>query len=288
MTATIGIRVRAIVSIVVMWAGTAHAGDLDQKALAKLFTGYDGCFMLYNQSTGKMALEYNPESRCSQRIPVNSTFKIPLAVIAFDQGLITENTVFTWDGTVNQDFPEWNRDQTPASWQKYSVVWVSQQLTPRIGREKIDRYLAAFSYGNRDFSGDPGKHNGLTHAWLSSSLKISAVEQLEFLKKMVSSQLPVKRTAVDFTKRHLSRGKLDNGADYYAKTGSGWHGRSDDGNNAGKLRDGWYVGFIDHGPEHFVFVSNISDTRPDPASQSFGGQISKGIALSILNGYFRK
>lgn len=288
MVATIRIHIGAMLSILVMWAGMAHAGDIDQKTLAKLFTGYDGCFILYNQSTKKLVLEYNPDNRCSQRIPVNSTFKIPLAVMAFDQGLITESTVFTWDGKVNQDFPDWNRDQTPASWQKYSVVWVSQQLTPRIGREKISRYLAAFSYGNQDFSGDPGKNNGLTHAWLSSSLKISAVEQLEFLKKIINYQLPVKPAAVDFTKRHLYQGKLDNGADYYAKTGSGWQGRSDAGNNAGKLRDGWYVGFIDHGPEQYVFVSNISDKRPDPASKAFGGQISKGIAMSILNGYFGK
>ena len=96
----------------------------------------------------------------------------------------------------------------------------------------------------------------------------------------------MKPTAVDFTKRQIYQGRLDNGADYYAKTGSGWKGRSDDGNNAGKLRDGWYVGFVEHGPERYVFVLDISDIRPDPASKAFGGQIAKGIALSILNGYF--
>lgn len=29
-----------------------------------------------------------------------------------------------------------------------------------------------FGYGNADFSGDPGKHNGLERAWIASSLNI--------------------------------------------------------------------------------------------------------------------
>lgn len=288
MTSSLRIFNLSVILFIVMCAGMAHAGEFDRKSFAKVFDGYDGCFMLYNMSTAKLVLEYNPDSRCSQRLPANSTFKIPLSVMAFDQGIITESTVFKWDGKVNADFPDWNRDQTATSWQKYSVVWVSQQLTPRIGIEKIGRYLADFSYGNQDFSGDPGKNNGLTHAWLSSSLKISAVEQLEFLKKMLSYKLPVNPKSIDFTRRQIYQGKLDSGADYFAKTGSGWKGRTDDGNNKGKLRDGWYVGFVENGPERYVFVSNISDKRPDPASKAFGGHISKGIALSILNDYFGK
>ncbi|ASX27927.1 hypothetical protein BA173_03570 [Rickettsia sp. MEAM1 (Bemisia tabaci)] len=48
-----------------------------------------------------------------------------------------------------------------------------------------------FSYGNQDTSGDKGKNNGLTNAWLSSSLEISPEEQIAFLQKLAADQLPV-------------------------------------------------------------------------------------------------
>jgi len=276
----------AFVALIAGWAITASAdGDGIEKTYSRLFEGYDGCFMLFDLNQGKLVMEYNPDNRCVQRIPANSTFKVPLSLMAFDQGIITENSVFTWDGKARDDFPDWNRDQTPASWQKYSVVWVSQQLTPRIGLARIRKYLADFAYGNQDFTGDPGKNNGLTNAWLSSSLKISAAEQLEFLKRMESYQLPVSATAIDQTKRILYQGTLNTGADYYAKTGSGWKGRSDDGGNQGKLRDGWYVGIVEKGSAKYVFVTTISDKSPDPTAKLLGGPIAKGIALTLLNGY---
>lgn len=277
-----------ILLLLVTCAVTANAADGKSIPYSQLFDGYNGCFLLFDLNKDKLVLEYNPNNRCQQRIPTNSTFKVPLSVMAFDQGIINESTVFKWDGKISNDMPDWNKDQTPASWQKYSVVWVSQQLTPKIGLDRIKKYLADFDYGNQDFSGDPGKNNGLTNAWLSSSLKISAPEQLEFLKKMTHYKIPVSAKAIDLTKRMMHQGKLNNGADYYAKTGSGWQDRSDTGNNTGKLRDGWYVGFVENGSAKYVFVTNISDKSPNPTAKQFGGPIAKSIALAVLNNYFGK
>jgi beta-lactamase class D len=276
-----------VLLLIILSTATAHAAQVTSVSFDKLFSGFDGCFLLYDTVKERLVLEYNPRNRCQQRIPANSTFKIPLAVMAFDQGVIDENTSFVWDGIKHADFPDWDKNQTPVTWQKYSVVWVSQQITPRIGLKNIEKYLADFAYGNQNFSGDPGKNNGLTHAWLSSSLNISAVEQLDFLKKMEHHKLPVKPVAIEKAKRLIHQGSLANGVDYFAKTGSGWHGRSKDGNTSGKLRDGWYVGMVEQGTAKYVFVTNITDRKPEPASQKYGGQIAKGIALSILNDYFR-
>ena len=178
--------------------------------------------------------------------------------------------------------PEHDRDQTPKSWLQYSVVWVSQQLTPILGYAKIQHYLADFHYGNQDFSGDPGQHNGLTHAWLSSSLKISAVEQLHFLKVMLNHELHLSKEALANTKQNLYLGKLDNGAEYFGKTGSGLH-------NHRQLRDGWFIGFIQQGDQRYVFVSNLTDKKvqasidkSDGNLKPFGGQVIKPITLKIL------
>jgi len=149
-----------------------------------------------------------------------------------------------------------------------------------LGYARIKHYLGGFDYGNQDFSGDSGQNNGLTKAWLSSSLKISAVEQFNFLNALLSNELPVSSEAVAHTRKNLYLGKPDNGADYYGKTGSGKHGR---------LCDGWFVGFIENGPQHYIFVSNLSDkVTPAPTDQSFGSVILKPITMKLLNDYFAK
>ena len=191
--------------------------------------------------------------------------------------------------------PRSNQDQTPGSWLKYSVLWVSQQITPQLGYPRIKHYLASFDYGNQDFRGDVGKNNGLTQAWLSSSLKISALEQLNFLKAMLSNELPISSDAITNTKENMYQGKLDNGADYYGKTGSGRHGRNERETSPSKLRDGWFVGFIQKDTQQYIFVSNLTDKtiqatidKSDGSLKPYGSQLLKPITMKILNNYFAK
>ena len=70
-----------------------------------------------------------------------------------------------------------------------SVVWFSQRLTPKLGTKKLQNYLNKFQYGNKNLKG------GLTQAWLNPptnpvGLKISAYEQVEFMKKLWTDKLP--------------------------------------------------------------------------------------------------
>lgn len=266
----------------------AVAQNITQQEYSKLFKNYNACFILYSIKEHKIISEYNPDNRCKERISPDSTFKIPLSLMAFNQGIINQTTAFKWNGEKGV-IPEHEQDQTPGSWIKYSVVWVSQQLTPKLGYARIKHYLAAFDYGNQDFTGDPGKNNGLTFAWLSSSLKISAYEQLNFLKAMLSDELPITDQAVADTKTNMYLGKLEGGADYYGKTGSGRHGRNERLTNPGKLRDGWFVGFIENGGQYYIFVSNLTDKKtPEPTDKSFGSGLLKPITLELLNQYFSK
>jgi beta-lactamase class D len=262
------------------------------KDYSHLFKNYDACFILYSVNKHKVISEYNPSHRCSQRIAPDSTFKIALSLMAFNQGIINQNTVFKWNGEKGV-LPTHDQDQTPLTWLKYSVVWVSQQITPQLGLHRIQRYLADFNYGNQDFSGDAGKNNGLQYAWLSSSLKISALEQLHFLNAMLNNNLPIKKEAIVNTKKNIYQGKLDNGADYYGKTGSGRHGRNERESNPSQLRDGWFVGFIEMGSQQYIFVSNLTDKIPpidksDGTSKLYGSEILKPITMRLLNNYFAK
>ncbi|BCA95638.1 hypothetical protein TUM19329_19990 [Legionella antarctica] len=268
--------------------------NITPEKYSQLFKNYDGCFLIYSVNNHKIISEYNPKNHCNQRIAPDSTFKIPLSLMAFDQGIIKQKTVFKWDGKKGI-LSEHDRDQTPDSWIKYSVVWVSQQITPQLGYPLIKRYLDVFDYGNQDFTGDSGKNNGLKYAWLSSSLKISAVEQLHFLNAMVSNKLPVTHEAIVKTKDNMYLGKLANGADYYGKTGSGRHGRNEREGNPSQIRDGWFVGFIEQGKQTYIFVSNLTDKLAQDSIENstinlkpFGSQLLLTITMQLLNEYFAK
>lgn len=273
---------------------SAAAHEITPEKYSQLFKNYNACFILYHVNQHKIVSEYNPDNYCNQRIAPDSTFKVPLSLMAFDKGIINQNTVFKWDGKKGI-LAEHDRDQTPNTWIKYSVIWVSQQITSQLGYAPIKHYLAGFNYGNQDFTGDSGKNNGLQYAWLSSSLKISAVEQLHFLKAMFTNKLPITKEAIVKTKENMYLGKLDNGADYYGKTGSGRHGRNERESNPSQLRDGWFVGFIEHGDQKYIFVSNLTDkavqasiNKVDGSLQPFGSQLLKPITLQLLNAYFAK
>jgi beta-lactamase class D len=269
------------------------ANAITTREYSQLFKNYQGCFILYHVNENKIISEYSPNNRCNERISPDSTFKIALSLMAFDQGIINQKTVFKWDGQV-RDLPDWNQDQTPQSWLKNSVVWVSQHITPQLGYARIQHYLAAFSYGNQDLSGDPGQNNGLTHAWLSSSLKISAIEQLNFLKAMLRNELPVSNAAIANTKQNMYLGRLDNGADYYGKTGAGRHGHNERQTRPSLLRDGWFVGFIEDNAQQYIFISNLTDKAPAPVDKLSGNAnipgsiLLKPITMKILNAYFAK
>lgn len=246
--------------------------------ISEYFNGKSGCFLLYNLNENKIVTIYNP-TRCSEKMSPDSTFKIALSLMAFDKGLITQKTVFKWDG-VDRKFSAWNEDQTPNTWLKYSVVWVSRKLTPQLGMDTIKDYLNQFHYGNQNFSGDFGQHNGLTNAWLSSSLKISPDQQLVFLKNLVTNKLPVSKQGMLNTKENMYLETMPNGWQLYGKTGTGDSQHSVI-NNQHLLQDGWFIGFIQKSNKTYIFVTNFSDIDK-PATSESGGTRAKNITKVIL------
>lgn len=240
--------------------------------LATFFQNKNGCFILYDLTKKELISEYN-STRCEERIPADSTFKIPLSVMAFDQKMIDQNSVFIWDKK-DRGIDVWNNDQTPQTWMTYSTVWVSQLLTPKLGLHTIKNYLRKFNYGNQDFSG------GIKQAWLNNSLKISAKEELEFLLALDQYRLPVSKTAIDSTLRNLYLETSPNGWKLYAKTGTGDSAHTPT-NIKLRKEDGWFVGYVTKTKHTYVFVLNFSDLKRPQTSEA-GGLRAKEIAKKIL------
>ncbi len=190
-----------------------------------------------------------------------STFKIALSLIGYDMHILTNEQIPKWDSKEKyDDFLPTLRTATPVAWMKNSCVWYSQSLALLIGEAHMQDYLAQFDYGNQDFSGDPGKNNGLTNAWLSSSLKISPLEQARFLQKIIHYSLPISRHAIDTTKNMLFIEELPHGWKLFGKTGLGRIATT-----AKEL--GWLIGWIEKNGQSYPFAFAIQDTIVVPSKR---------------------
>lgn len=237
------------------------------------FPNKDICFLLFNINTGTFEKIVN-QARCEERFYPNSSFKVPLAVMAFDSKVLKdENSMLKWDGQ-KRFLEAWNKDQTAASWMKESVVWFSQELTPKIGKEKIEEYLQSFEYGNADMSG------GIKTAWLTpednkNSLKVSGFEQIHFLKNLWRGELKASSDAQLKTIGLLVMEKSPNGNRLLGKTGSGSVGANRE------LRQGWWIGYLETKKDTYAVVVNFTDKQKDTAT-SFGGPEAREIAKQLL------
>ncbi|HVQ14960.1 MAG TPA: penicillin-binding transpeptidase domain-containing protein, partial [Vicinamibacterales bacterium] len=149
----------------------------------------------------------------------------------------------------------WKQTTTPKTWLRDSVVWYSQVLTRKLGAGRLQDYVNKLAYANRDLSG------GLTTAWLSSSLQISATQQVEFVRRMVRQELPVSRAAVDRTMALMPLAATA-GWRVSGKTGTGFQ-RGADGRNDQDRQVGWFVGWASREGRTVVFVRLLEDDRPE-------------------------
>lgn len=237
------------------------------------------CYLLYNLKTGQYEDSFN-EKQCEEKLPACSTFKVALSVMAYDSGILKDeqNPVFKWDG-VKRSIEPWNRDQTPTSWMRESAVWVSQEMTPKLGAQKIQTYLDNFEYGNRDISG------GLKYSWLTpakfvgepmkNTLKISGYDQVKFLTKLWRGELKASAKAQSLTKNIMTRDVSPKGSVLLGKTGSGFRDENQD------FRLGWFVGHVQKDESEYIVVINFSDKQKQPAG-TYGGREAKETALKLL------
>ena len=190
---------------------------------------------------------------CDQRFTPMSTFKVPLALMGFDSGILKDARTPRWEYDPSFNAPKRTRKAVdPTIWEADSILWYSQELTRKMGKETFDRYVRTIGYGSADTSGKPGDGPGLTHSWLASSLVISPDEQAELMRRIVARDLPVSRKAIDLTVSIIPRFEAE-GWKVQGKTGSGWLRR-----NNGKIDRnrpvGWFVGWAEKQGRQIAFA----------------------------------
>jgi beta-lactamase class D len=229
--------------------------------LEKYFQGRKGAFVLFDQN-GNLYTRYNPE-RCAEGFLPASTFKILNSLIGLETGVIPdENYVIPWDGTSYQ-IKEWNQAHTLKSAIKYSVVWYFQELARRVGKEKMQHFVDAAGYGNKDVSGS------LDSFWLDGSLRISADEQVEFLKRFYAGSLPFSERSLKLVKELIV---LDKTETYVLSGKTGSVVRTE-------IFQGWFVGYLETRGNVYFFATNMESTNPDGLAN---GAAAQEISLDIL------
>lgn len=236
------------------------AGALNLPTLAQAKTSIV-CTLLADAQTGNTLLS---QGDCNQTATAASTFKIAISLMGYDAGILTDahHPVLPFQKGYPDWRSSWRNDTDPSSWIKNSVVWYSQHITRQLGEDRFKAYVTAFDYGNRDVSGDGGTHNGLTHAWLSSSLQISPAQQVAFLQKLVRHELPVSENTYDQVPKLFDIGLQPSGWHVYGKTGAGLSQKADGTVIKGQPW-GWFVGWAYKGNRKVVFARLTHDsTRP--------------------------
>jgi len=223
------------------------------------------CTVVADAKTGQPLLQ---QGQCNERYTPASTFKIALSVMGYDAGFLKDEhnpTLNIRAGDPDWGGDNWRQPTDAVRWLKYSVVWYSQRITHALGEPRLRQYATAFGYGNADFSGDPGKNNGLQRSWISSSLKISPLEQIAFLSKLVNRQLPVSQHAFDMTFKVVEQTALPSGWTVHGKTGMAYP-RQANGEFDETHPYGWFVGWADKGAQRVVFARLIQDDKKEPGT----------------------
>lgn len=208
--------------------------------LSSYFGDYKGSFVLYDTKEESWNI-YNKENS-TERISPASTYKIYSGLFALESGIITpESSVLPWDGT-SYPFDSWNQDQSLSSAMENSVTWYFQNLDERLGLFRLKQYFNRINYGNQDLTG------GLKRYWVESSLKISAVEQVNLLRSLHNNEWGFSTGSIEAIMESMLLSSRQD-TPFYGKTGTG----SVDGKDV----TGWFTGMVDKGDRVYYFAVNI-------------------------------
>ena len=214
----------------------------EHKALESVLKKLDinSTFVLYDMQTEKY-VGYN-KTRAYKRYSPASTFKIANSLIGLETKAVKSvDEPIPYLGPENPFMSEWKEDMGLRRAITISNVPIYQELARRVGLTKMKRRLKSLGYGNADVG------ERVDRFWLDGPLEISAIEQIEFLKKLLEEKLPISQQTQKDVKRILL---LESGAAYtlYGKTG--WQ-------NAPNSGTGWFIGWLENSQGIYIFAFNM-------------------------------
>ncbi len=223
--------------------------------------GVEGTFVLLDVASSDGFVS-NP-ARAKRRFVPASTFKIPNTLIGLDAGVVRDVDEVLPYGGKPQPFKTWEHDMPLREAMSLSAVPIYQELARRIGLARMAAAVKALDYGNHQIGDVVDKF------WLVGPLEISALEQAQFLARLVRYQLPVSPRAVEAVAEITLQEKTGDTEVHYK---TGWQGRQGE-------QTAWLVGWVRNADGVSTFALNFRMATLDDAPKRW--QIARECLVAL-------
>ena len=226
--------------------------NASQSDLSHHFVGLDATFVPLNSRTNQF-IRYNA-ARADQRFAPCSTFNIPHTAILLETGTATDADYKVQYDPAYKQPSQWAQDFTLAGAFKASALWYYQVLARRAGMPVEQRFVRQFKYGNEDTRG------GLSEMgrpfWVDGTLRISANEQVAFLRRFYEGRVGLSERTAKIAKQVMLAEETPNYR-LSAKTGAC--------QPKGEQTANWYVGYVENADGVNYFALEMGNKDYDKA-----------------------
>lgn len=171
-----------------------------------------------------------------------STFKIPNSIIALETGIIkSDSAIFKWNGE-KRAVKKWEEDLTFKKAFQVSCVPCYQEIARKVGVKRMKSYLKKLNYTGMVFD-----TLTIDNFWLEGKSKISQMQQIDFLKRLYFSELPISKRTENIMKDIM---RIENSGNYVLSGKSGWGMRNE-------INNGWLVGYLETNNSVYFFATNV-------------------------------
>lgn len=214
---------------------------VESETIQEVFKSHNvsGAYVLFDQSND-LYIFHNKERINTRYIPA-STFKIANSLIGLSAGVVKSVDEILPYGGLPQPIKSWENDMGLRNAIKHSNFPIFQELARRIGIHQMRAKVSELHYGNA-IVGD-----SVDRFWLDGPLKISAVEQVNFLNQLAESRLSFSKDVQQSVREILFLESSGN-CQLFGKTGWG---------SVSEPEVGWWVGWLLREDRLYSFALNI-------------------------------
>lgn len=204
----------------------------------------NGAILIYDLKNGKY-YSNNFEWAKKGNLPA-STFKIANSIIAFETGVVKNDSVlFKWNGE-RRGMKSWEQDLIFRNAFHFSCVPCYQEVARKIGVKRMTEYVEKLGYGNMKIDSAT-----IDLFWLEGESRISQFKQIDFIKRFYQSKLQISERTETMMKKMMIIEKND---DYRLSGKTGWSIRNRNNN-------GWFVGYVESKNNTYFFATNVEPKR---------------------------
>lgn len=191
--------------------------------------GMQGTFALMENGTEQFTITDLSRYKDSGYAPLNTFFIVP-TLVALDKGYINHNT---------------------STWVSFDSTSYYQALIAKIGRTDILKTIDSLHYGKGVVSAN------MDQFWMDQSLRITADEQLGFIKKLYFNELLFqKRTQEIARKMILKEDNANYRLSYILATDTTTQ-------STATKNASWIVGYVEENKHPYFFVFNTNSLQKD-------------------------